>query len=89
MKFTFKSRKTKAGNKTESSQGLDDEQAVKDLMRKQYDLMESEINKLKEGKFGRVTNILKMKEMVSGSKKMPQEASAVYDVDKKRTCCQQ
>ena len=41
--------------------------------------MENEINKLKEGKFGKVTNIFKIQEIVSGSKKAPQEPHAVKD----------
>ena len=81
--LTLKAEKQRLETRLKAAQGLDGEQAVKDLMRKQYDSMEREINKLKEGKFGRVTNILKMKEIVTGSKKMPQEASAVYDVEKK------
>ena len=44
-----------------AAQGLDDEPRVKELMRKQHDTIEMEINKLKEGKFGKVTNIFKMK----------------------------
>ena len=36
-----------------------------------------------EGKLGRVTNVLKMQEIVLGSKKTSQEASAVFDVEKK------
>ena len=52
-------------------------------MGKQYDTMEAERNKLKEGKFGRVTNIFKMKDIVAGSKKRPQEAHAVFDVETK------
>ena len=45
--------------------------------------MEEEINKLKEGKFGRVTNIFKMKDIVAGGKKTPQEAHAVVDPETK------
>ena len=48
-----------------------------------YTAMEAEITKLKEGKFGRVTNIFKMKDIVAGSKKRPQEAHAVLDVETK------
>ena len=66
-----------------AAQGLDDEVSVKELMRKQYNTMEAEINKLKEGKFGRVTNIFKMKDIVAGAKKRPQEAHAVLDVEKR------
>ena len=36
-----------------------------------------------EGKFGRVTNVFKMKEIVAGAKKRPQEAHAVLDVETK------
>ena len=45
--------------------------------------MKEEINKLKEWKFGRVTNIFKMKEIVGGSKKATQEAHAVIDPETK------
>ena len=60
-----------------AAQGLDGKNSVRELMRKQYDTMEAEINKLKEGKFGRVTNIFKMKDIMAGLKKRPQEAHAV------------
>ena len=64
-----------------AAQGLDEEDKVKELMRKQYNDMEEEINKLKLAKFGRATNVHKMKEIVSGSKKSPQEPHAVLDVE--------
>ena len=81
--ITLRTEKQRLAIRLIAAQGLDGEQSVKDLMRKQYDSLEIEINKLKEGKFGRITNILKMKEIVSGSKKIPQEVSAVYDIEKK------
>jgi hypothetical protein len=62
---------------------MDDEKIVKELLRNQYNTMEAEINKLKEGKFGRVTNVFKMKEIVAGAKKRPQEAHTVLDVETK------
>ena len=43
--------------------------------------MEAAINKLKEGKFGRVTNVFKIKEIFAGANKRPQEAHAVLDVE--------
>ena len=44
-----------------AAQGLDSEENVKALMRKQYEAIEDDINKLKAGKFGRLTNVFKMK----------------------------
>ena len=41
--------------------------------------MEEQINKLKEGKFGRITNVFKMKEIVGGGKQTPQEPHAGMD----------
>ena len=60
--------------------GLDDEDAVKDMMRKEYDEMEEKINSLKSLKYGRATNVFKMREEVSCARKSPQEVHAVLDV---------
>ena len=49
------------------------------MRRKQYDNMEEKINKLKLAKYGRYTNIFKMKEVVAGPKKSQQEPQAVID----------
>jgi exonuclease III len=77
--MTQKAESRRLEVRLKAAQGLDDEECVKELMRKQYDTMEEEINKLKDGKFGRVTNVFKMKEIVAGSKKTPQESHAVID----------
>ena len=76
-----KSADQRLEERLKAAQGLDDEPRVKELMRKQHNTIEMEINKLKEGKFGKVTNIFKMKEIVSGSKKGPQDPHAVKDVN--------
>ena len=44
-----------------AAQGLDSEENVNTLMRKQYEAIEDDINRLKEGKLGRLTNVFKMK----------------------------
>ena len=62
-----------------AAQGLDGQEKVREIMRKQFDQLEDEINKLKENKFGRITNVFKMREIVAGPKKAPQEAHAVID----------
>ena len=60
--------------------GLDEEETVKELMKKQCDEMEDQINSLKSKKYGRQTNVFKMREEVAGCKKTPQESNAVKDV---------
>ena len=62
-----------------AAQGLDDQEKFRELMRKQFEQLEEEINKLKQNKFGRVTNVFKMREIVAGPKKVKQEAHAVLD----------
>ena len=62
-----------------AAQGLDDEDKLKELMKRQYNEMEEMINNLKLAKFGRATNVHKMKEAASGSKKYAQEPHAVVD----------
>ena len=52
-----------------AAQGLDGDQKVRDLMRKQFEQLEEEIVKLKDNKYGRVTNVFKMREIVAGPKK--------------------
>ena len=49
-------------------------------MKKQFEYKEDEINKLKHCKYGRATNVFKMREQVCGRKKAPQEAHAVKNV---------
>ena len=58
--------------------GMDDEEAAI-LLRQQSQMIKEEINKIKAGKYGCVTNVFKMREIVAGSKKQPQEAHAVKD----------
>ena len=65
-----------------AAQGLDGDEKVKELMKKQFDQLEEEITKLKENKLGRITNVFKMRELVAGPKKAPQEAHAVLDKKK-------
>ena len=50
-----------------AAQGMDSEEKVRELMRRQYDQLEDEINKLKENKYGRITNVFKMREIVAGA----------------------
>ena len=69
--------------KLKAAQGMDSEERVNTLVKQQYKSMEEEINKLKDGKFGRVANIFKMKDIVAGGKKTPQEAQAVIDPEAK------
>ena len=59
--MTARAEARRLEDKLKAAQGLDSEERVRALMKKQYSSMEEEINKLKEGKFGRVTNIFKMK----------------------------
>ena len=80
---TKKAHAQRMEDRLKAAQGLDDEVSVKELMRKQYDTMEAEINRLKESKFGRVTNIFKIKDIIAGAKKRPQEAHAVLDAEKR------
>ena len=61
---------------------MDSEENVRELMRRQYDQLKDEINKLKENKYGRITNVFKMREIVAGPKKAPQEAHAVIDKER-------
>ena len=56
-------------DRIKAAQGLDDEEKIRELRRKQYNDMEEEINKLKLAKYGRSTNVFKMKEIVAGSRK--------------------
>ena len=81
--MTRRAENVRLETKLKAVQGLEAEEKVKALLRRQYNSMEEEINKLKEGKFGRVTNIFKMKDIVAGGKKTPQEAHAVLDPETK------
>ena len=46
--ITLKAEKRRLETRLKAAQGLDDEKKVKDLLRKQYDVMVEEINKLKK-----------------------------------------
>ena len=51
-----------------AAQGLDNEEKVRELINKHVDQLEEEINKMKENKYGGVTNVFKMRELVSEPK---------------------
>ena len=59
---------------------MDDDAIVKEVIRKQFAEMEEQINNLKHCKYGRGTNVFKMREHVCGSKKALQEAHTVKNV---------
>ena len=80
--MTVKAVERRLEIRLKAAQGLDEEDKVKELMKTQYIEMEKMINDLKLGKFGRATNVLKMKQIVTGSKKAVQEPHAVFDVEK-------
>ena len=68
----------------EATTGMDDEEARK-ILHIQSQTIEDEINKIKSGRHGRVTNVFKMRELVAGSKKQKQEAHAVKDTKTGKT----
>ena len=63
-------------------QRLDDADKLRELRRKHYDNMEEEIYKLKLAKYGRATSVFKVREIVAGPKKSPQEPHTIIDKDK-------
>ena len=79
--ITKKALNRRLEDRLRAAQGLDDEEKLKELRRKHYDDMEEEINKLKLAKYGRATSVFKMKEVVAGPKKSPQEPHAILDSD--------
>ena len=79
--MTQKSCRSRLEIRLKAAQGLDTKEKVKELRKKQYNDMEEEINNLKKAKFGRATNVHKMKEKVTGSKKAAQEPHAILDVE--------
>ena len=79
--ITKKSCQSRLEVRLRAAQGLDCDNKVKELMRMQYSQMEDEINKLKLAKYGRATNVHKMKEKVTGSKKAQQEPHAIFDAE--------
>ena len=56
-----------------------EEELKKEILKKQNELIEESINKIKSGKYGRQTGVFKMKDMIGGSKKPKQEAHVVLD----------
>ena len=58
---------------------VDDEVKAKELRQKQSEIIEEQINKIKEQGYGRVANVFKMREEIAGPKKQPQEPHAVKD----------
>ena len=64
-----KTRHSRLELRLPAAQGLDCDNKVKESMRRQYDQMEDEINKLKLARYERATNVHKIKENVTGSKK--------------------
>ena len=56
-----------------------EEKTAKELLRKQSLALEKAINKVKEGKHGRVGNVFKMREVIEGKKKKAQEPHAIKD----------
>ena len=78
--MTNAKRKRRLEERLKAAEGLDEDDKVKEVMRKQYDEMEEKINDLKSFKYGRATNVFKMREEVAGTKKAPQEPHAVLDV---------
>ena len=65
---TTKAKKRKLEKRKRTSTGMDDKEA-KELLNYQSKVIEDEINKIKAGKHGHVTNVFKMCEVVAGSKK--------------------
>ena len=80
---TEKALSRRLEDRLKAAQGLEDKEKIKELRRRQYDMMEEEINRLKLAKYGRSTSVFKMKEIVAGSKKSQQEAHAVIDEETK------
>ena len=75
---TAAAKKRRLEERKEAATGMDDKEARK-LLHIQSQTIEDEINKIKSGRHGRVTNVFKMREVVAGSKKQQQEAHAVKD----------
>ena len=64
----------------DSSRGMEsEEQKAKELLKRQSEMLESEINEIKMMKHGRMTKVFKMRERIGGAKKKSQEAHAVLN----------
>ena len=73
-------QKKRMVKRPKASSGLDGEEEMKkEILKKQNDLIEDSINKIKSKKFGRQINVFKMKDIIAGSKKPKQEAHAILD----------
>ena len=73
-----KSRRLEQGHT--STCGMEDEELKKtEILRRQNEVIEDSINKIKSEHFERQISIFKMKDIIAGSKKPKQEAHAVLD----------
>ena len=67
-----------------SARGMDsEEERVNKIFKIQCQELEDDINLLKAGKCGKVTNVFKMAEIVGGAKKQKEEAHAIVDPETK------
>ena len=75
---SYKKRRLEIGHT--SSCGMESEEARKrEILKKQNDIIEESINKIKSKRFGRQISVFKMKDIIAGQKKAKQEAHAVLD----------
>ena len=56
-----------------------EEARKKEILKKQNDIIEESINKIKSKRFGRQISVFKMKDIIAGPKKAKQEAHAVLE----------
>ena len=82
VKFAaFGKTKVKQGKQVVPNDDLINEskgkETAKNLLKKQSDRIEKEINEIKETKGRRCSKVFKMKDLVAGPKKMEQEAHAI------------
>ena len=78
--MTEKLKKRRMESKHIPSCGMEaEEELKKEILKKQNELIEESINKIKSGKYGRQTSVFKMKDIIAGTKKPKQEAHAVLD----------
>ena len=68
----------KASKAAESEEGQ-----AKVILKKQSEKMEAEVLKVKSLKQGRVNNVFKMREVITGKNKTKQDAHAIYDEETK------
>ena len=61
----------------------EEDEKVNKIFKKQSEELEEDINNLNKGKFGRVTNVFKMAEIVGGAKKQKEDAHAITDPETK------